>query len=189
MRGVRFLRVVGRLKPGVTADQARSALQTLQNSYKQARPEAADNSWSPVVISAAQDATGDLRQPFFVLLGAVGFVLLIACSNVANLLLVMFTGRRREIALRMALGARPEQVRRQFLSLALRALVAGTGLGLVGAGLTGHAMQAVLFQVPALHPPTLVLTFVILASVSLVACLLPSRRAARISPMEALAEE
>src|SRR6476646_5831666 len=115
MRGVSFLRVVGRLKPGVTADQARSALQVLQKSYKEARPEAADNSWAPVVISAAEDATGNLRPAFFTLLAAVSFVLLIACSNVANLLLVRFTGRRREIALRMALGASRSSVVRLFV--------------------------------------------------------------------------
>src|SRR5256714_196867 len=134
MRGVSFLRVVGRLKPGVTADQARGALQILQKSYREARPEAADNSWSPVVKSAAENATGNLRQPFFVLLGAVGFVLLIACSNVANLLLVRFTGRRREIALRMALGASRGGVVRLFvfesMLVSLIAGIVGTCLAL-----------------------------------------------------------
>ena len=126
MRGVSFLRVVGRLKPGVTAEQARNALQVLQKSYKDARPEAADNSWSPIVISAAEDATGNLRPAFFTLLAAVSFVLLIACSNVANLLLVRFTGRRREIALRMALGASRAGVVRLFVfESVLVSLIAG----------------------------------------------------------------
>ncbi len=126
MRGVSFMRVVARLKPGVTADQARNALQVLQKSYKEARPEAADNSWSPVVISAAEDATGNLRPAFFTLLAAVSFVLLIACSNVANLLLVRFTGRRREIALRMALGASRSGVVRLFVfESVLVSLIAG----------------------------------------------------------------
>jgi hypothetical protein len=77
MRGVSFMRVVARLKPGVTADQARNALQVLQKSYKEARPEAADNSWSPVVISAAEDATGNLRPAFFTLRAATSRI----CSS------------------------------------------------------------------------------------------------------------
>jgi predicted permease len=97
--------------------------------------------------------------------------------------------RRREIGLRMALGARPEQVRGQFVSIALRLLVSGTALGLVGAWMAGQAMQAILFQVPAVHLATLLATASILTAVSLAACLLPSRRAARTSPMAALAEE
>jgi predicted permease len=126
MRGVSFLRVVGRLKPGVTIDQARAALQVLQQSYRQQRPDNADNSWSPVVIPAAEDATGNLRPAFLTLLAAVSFVLLIACSNVANLLLVRFTGRRREIALRMALGASRSGVVRLFVfESTLVALLAG----------------------------------------------------------------
>jgi cell division protein FtsX len=97
--------------------------------------------------------------------------------------------RRREIGVRMALGARPEQIRRQFLVLALRLLAAGALLGIIGALLTGQAMRTLLFQVPPLHLGTFAAAAGIIAVVTLAGCLLPSHRAARIAPMEALAEE
>ncbi len=96
--------------------------------------------------------------------------------------------RRREIGVRMALGARPDQIRSQFLALALRLLVAGEILGMAGAWLTGRAMRTLLFQVPPLHVATFAAAAAVIGVVSLVACLLPSRRAARISPMEAMAD-
>ena len=126
MRGVSFLRVVGRIKPGVTIEQVRAAMPVLQEGYRQERPDNADNSWSPVVIPAAEDATGNLRPAFLTLLAAVSSVLLIACSNVANLLLVRFSGRRREISLRMALGASRGSVVRLFVfESTLVSLIAG----------------------------------------------------------------
>jgi predicted permease len=97
--------------------------------------------------------------------------------------------RRREIGLRIALGAQSGQIRSQFLYLSLRLLAGGTILGVIGAWLTGRAMQAVLFHVPALNPAILAGTVCVMGLVSLIACLLPSQRATRISPMEALAEE
>lgn len=96
--------------------------------------------------------------------------------------------RRREIGLRMALGARPEQIRAQFLSLAGRLLLAGTTLGFAGAWFTGGALQSLLFQVPATHIATFAGTAGVLGVVSLFACLIPSFRAARISPIQALNE-
>ncbi|HVO96659.1 MAG TPA: ABC transporter permease [Bryobacteraceae bacterium] len=96
--------------------------------------------------------------------------------------------RRREIGVRMALGAQPAQIRSQFLGIALRLLIAGTILGVIGAWLIGRAMQTLLFQVPALHMATLAAAAGIIGAVSLIACLLPSQRATRISPVEALAD-
>ena len=89
----------------------------------------------------------------------------------------------------MALGARPEQIRNQFFSLALRLLAAGTTLGILGGLLAGRAMRAVLYHVPPVDPAILAGAAAIIGVVSLIACLVPSHRAARISPMEALASQ
>src|SRR5438128_5121725 len=115
MRGSAFLRVIGRLKPGVTLDQAKAALGTLENSYRSQFPEKSDAQFRNIIKTLPEDVTENLRPGFATLLTAVGFVLLIACSNVANLLLVRFSGRRREISLRMALGATRASVLRLFV--------------------------------------------------------------------------
>jgi predicted permease len=126
MRGTAFLRAVGRLKPGVTFEQARAALQLLENSYRAQYPEKIDARSGTVVKTLPEDVTENLRPGFATLLAAVTFVLLIACSNVANLLLVRFTGRRREISLRMALGATRASVLRLFVfESVLLSLIAG----------------------------------------------------------------
>src|SRR2546421_1173298 len=115
MLGSGFLRVVGRLKPGVTIEQAWAALPSLGESYRAAHPDKIDSSSVMTLKTLPEDVTGNLRPAFTTLLAAVAFVLLIACSNVANLLLVRFSGRRREIALRMAIGASRSSIVRLFV--------------------------------------------------------------------------
>ena len=115
MRGVSFMRVTARLKRGVSMSQAQAAMLALSQSYKTQHPEAADNTAAPSLVSVAEDVTGNLRPAFLTLLAAVSAVLLIACSNVANLLLVRSTGRKREISLRLALGADRSGIVRLFV--------------------------------------------------------------------------
>ena len=115
--------------------------------------------------------------------------LLLTAIGTYGVLSYAVTERRREIGVRMALGARPEQIRNQFFSLALRLLAAGTTLGILGGLLAGRAMRAVLYHVPPVDPAILAGAAAIIGVVSLIACLVPSHRAARISPMEALASQ
>jgi putative ABC transport system permease protein len=130
MRGSGILRVVGRLKPEMSLEQARAALPSLEQSYRAQHPDKIDSSSVMTLKTLPEDVTGNLRPAFATLLAAVAFVLLIACSNVANLLLVRFTGRRREIALRMAIGASRAGIVRLFV---FESLLVSTIAGLVGA--------------------------------------------------------
>jgi predicted permease len=140
MRGSGFLRVVGRLKPGITLEQARAALPPLEQSYRARYPDKMDTSSVMTLKTLEQDTTGNLRPAFATLLTAVAFVLLIACSNVANLLLVRFSGRRREIALRMAIGASRRSVVRLFI---FESLLVSVIAGIAGALLAWYVVPMV----------------------------------------------
>ena len=118
-----------------------------------------------------------------------GVALLLAAIGTYGVLSYAVAQRTREIGIRMALGAQREQIGAQFLSLGLRLLAAGTILGFIGAWLAGRAMQSVLFDVPALHTVILLGTALVMTSVSLVACLIPTRRATRVDPITALRYE
>ena len=130
MRGTSFLRVIGRLKPGVTPEQARAALPSLDQGYRTLYPNKIDSSLTSLIKPLPQDVTENFRAGFITLFAAVCFVLLIACSNVANLLLVRFSGRRREIALRMAIGASRASVVRLFV---FESVLVGAIAGVAGA--------------------------------------------------------
>src|SRR3989440_12616683 len=140
MRGSGFLRVVGRLKPGMTLEQARAALPPLEQSYRARYPDKIDSSSVMTLKTLPEDVTGNLRPAFATLLAAVAFVLLIACSNVANLLLVRFSGRRREIALRMAIGASRGSVIRLFV---LESLLVSLLAGILGALLAWYVVPII----------------------------------------------
>jgi len=118
-----------------------------------------------------------------------GVALLLAAIGTYGVLSYAVAQRTREIGIRMALGAQREQIGAQFLSLGLRLLAAGTIVGLFGAWLAGKAMQTVLFDVPSLHLTILLGTAAIMSVVSLVASVIPARRATMVNPVEALRAE
>jgi predicted permease len=115
--------------------------------------------------------------------------LLLAAIGTYGVLSYAVAQRTREIGIRMALGAQRGQIGTQFLSLGLRLLAAGTIFGLLGAWLAGRAMQSILFDVATLPIATLFGTMLVMSVVSLVACLIPARRASRVDPMVALRTE
>jgi predicted lysophospholipase L1 biosynthesis ABC-type transport system permease subunit len=129
MRGTGFLRVIGRIKPGLTIEQVRAALPSLEKDYHANYSTNIDSTAETSVKTLPQDVTENIRAGFATLFAAVCFVLLIACSNVANLLLVRFSGRRREIALRMAIGASRVSVVRLFVWESLLISVLAGALG------------------------------------------------------------
>ena len=128
-RGNHFLNVVARLKPGVTGKQAQTEMDTIAARLQQQYPET-NAKVGATVVSMQKDFAGDTKDGLLVLQVASVFVLLIACSNLANLLLARSTGRKREMAVRIALGATRGQIARQLLAESLLLSVAGGVLGL-----------------------------------------------------------
>jgi predicted permease len=194
MRGVSFMRVVARLKPGMTIQQAQAAMPALERGYREERPENPDNSWASVLVPVAEDVTGNLRPAFMTLLAAVSAVLLIACSNVANLLLVRFTGRRREIALRMAVGAKRSGIVRLFVLVStLVSVIAGVA-GLCLALWTVSIVPQMAGQnVPlesgvSLHLPVLVFTLALSLITGLLMGLYPAWQSSRADLIDGLKE-
>jgi predicted permease len=186
-----YLDVIARLRPGVTIARAQADMSALAERLVES---AADRERGVRVVSYVDDFLGSHRSRLLVLLGAVGLVLLIACVNVANLLLARALGRTREIAIRSALGAGRARVVRQLL-------VENTVLGLAG-GAAGVALGAAVLGalkavsphgVPRLADATIdgsVLAFALVVTVasSLLFGLLPARRAARAELQSALKE-
>jgi predicted permease len=166
-RGGHWLQVTGRLKPGVSMTQAQAELDAISARLAKAFP-AENDGWAIRMVPLQQMIVGNAKSPLLVLLGAVGLVLLIACANIANLLLTRATSRAREIAVRMMLGAGPARIVRQLLSeTAVLGLLGGvTGIGLAYWGVQGLSslLPPSLPQVNAIRVDNFVLGFALLLS-------------------------
>ncbi len=189
----RYLQAIGQLRPGVTLSQAQSVMEELARNLAASDPNSMKN-WSVNLVPLHAQLVGDIEPALWILLAAVGLVLLIACANVATLMMARAKSRISEIAIRIALGAKPRRIIMQMLT---ESFLLATVSGLVGLLFARWAISALL----AMAPPDLIpaggvqldwrvlcFTAMIAIATAVLFGMLPAFQASRIRPNEQLKE-
>jgi predicted permease len=195
VEGVRDVHLLGRLKPGVTKTRAEADLRPIIEDLKRKEPSEFPEHWKVGLLSFKETFPSGIRNNLWILFGAVGLLLLIACANVSNLLLSKAAGRQREMAVRASLGASRARLIRQLL---IESLVLASMGGLLGVALAYASLQAVLALVPPgtipdeseirLNTPVLVFAVAVSAITSIIFGLAPALHACTINLANSLRE-